>query len=146
MNAAFVALECMEWRKSTQPRATFQVEIEQKYEALGVPGVVWDCGRVCAYVSTLALSRIIRVLGEGTTRVLELGSGTGLWGITLAKLGFTVTLTDLAEAISLVERNVLHNRPLGLTHVIELDWRNEEDLERVGLVCLGGLRLRTHRA
>ena len=42
-------------------------------------------------------------------RVLELGAGTGLVGLTLAALGAEVVLTDLPDAMPLLRHNVQHN-------------------------------------
>eukprot|EP00928_Gymnodinium_smaydae_P008965 TRINITY_DN1330_c1_g1_i1.p1 TRINITY_DN1330_c1_g1~~TRINITY_DN1330_c1_g1_i1.p1 ORF type:complete len:256 (+),score=24.94 TRINITY_DN1330_c1_g1_i1:88-855(+) len=60
-------------------------------------------------------------------RVLELGSGTGVVGIVLASLGANVTLTDLPQAIPLIEKNIALNfseqsslRP----RAIALNWRD----------------------
>ena len=42
-------------------------------------------------------------------RVLELGAGTGLVGLTLAAFGADVVLTDLPDAMPLLRHNVSHN-------------------------------------
>jgi predicted nicotinamide N-methyase len=42
-------------------------------------------------------------------RVLELGSGTGLLGLSFALSGANVTLTDVPEALPLLRRNVASN-------------------------------------
>jgi predicted nicotinamide N-methyase len=69
-----------------------------------------------------------RVKGK---RVLELGAGMGLGGIAFSLLGASVVLTDVAEVIPLLKRNVELN--LGCScpdvTVMELDWFKPEQLE-----------------
>lgn len=60
-------------------------------------------------------------------QVLELGSGTGIVGITVACLGAHVTLTDTAAIVQHTRSNVQHNQQLiqqgqGSAGVIALDW------------------------
>ncbi|KAL0031800.1 hypothetical protein WJX79_008088 [Trebouxia sp. C0005] len=70
------------------------LQIEQSYGAQGGPGhVVWEAGIV---LSRYFVSHPDLVRGK---RVLELGCGTGVVGITLACLGADVTLTDIAAII-----------------------------------------------
>ncbi|ODQ68401.1 hypothetical protein NADFUDRAFT_20858 [Nadsonia fulvescens var. elongata DSM 6958] len=54
--------------------------------------------------------------------ILELGAGTGLVGITMARLGHEVVVSDLAEIIDNLNHNVQHNHD-NIT-VEELDWSN----------------------
>ncbi len=61
-------------------------------------------------------------------QVLELGCGTGVLGITLACLGAQVTLTDTADILPHVKRNILCNEQLiqsgkGAAAGTVLDWR-----------------------
>ncbi|XP_021718008.1 protein N-lysine methyltransferase METTL21A-like [Chenopodium quinoa] len=71
-------------------------------------------------------------------RVLELGSGTGLVGITAAAiLGAHVTVTDLPHVIPNLEFNVLANAEIisangGAVVATQLSWGNVEQMEVVG--------------
>jgi predicted nicotinamide N-methyase len=78
---------------------------------------VWTCARLLAlYLSATA----------GTQRwasALELGSGTGLVGLTLAAMGCRVTLTDNEPSVlALVERNIALNALGALASCERLDW------------------------
>eukprot|EP00747_Dinoflagellata_sp_TGD_P169455 gnl/TRDRNA2_/TRDRNA2_198450_c0_seq1.p1 gnl/TRDRNA2_/TRDRNA2_198450_c0~~gnl/TRDRNA2_/TRDRNA2_198450_c0_seq1.p1 ORF type:complete len:302 (+),score=40.78 gnl/TRDRNA2_/TRDRNA2_198450_c0_seq1:52-957(+) len=85
-------------------------------------GVVWRGGELLA-------SWLPRLLPDWFgIRVLEIGSGTGVLGLGAALLGADVLLTDLPEAVPLLQRNVARN----LTTVLSrhgkiaahaLDWR-----------------------
>ncbi|KAA8915820.1 hypothetical protein TRICI_002030 [Trichomonascus ciferrii] len=58
-------------------------------------------------------------------QILELGSGTGLFGIVAAKLGYKMYLTDLPEIVSNLQKNVdLNNQPEASIEV--LDWNDPE--------------------
>lgn len=55
--------------------------------------------------------------------VLELGTGTGLVGMTASRLGYDLTVTDLAEIIPNLETNVIQNKMKGDKISAEvLDW------------------------
>ncbi|KAL0056054.1 hypothetical protein WJX82_007240 [Trebouxia sp. C0006] len=78
------------------------LQIEQSYGAQGGPGhVVWEAGLV---LSRYFVSHPELVRGK---RVLELGCGTGVVGITLACLGADVTLTDIAAIVPHTKRHSL---------------------------------------
>lgn len=87
--------------------------------------VLWDSG--------LALARFFtwneNQLGGGvmssvrSRSILELGAGTGVVGLTLAKLGAEVTLTDFeTEVLELIRRNAAANDLTSAIHIRELDW------------------------
>lgn len=77
-------------------------------------------------------------------RVLELGSGCGLLGLTAVMLGANATMTDLADVMPTLCSNLQRNLnqhaaassalcpQMGKAEVRELDWTNEEALRRVG--------------
>jgi SAM-dependent methyltransferase len=87
-------------------------------------GLIWNSSRT---MSALLAKDPHARRRWGKRRVLELGCGTGLLGITAACLGATVTLTDLPAATSLAERNVAQNIDRvsaagGFVQVEAFDW------------------------
>lgn len=76
--------------------------------------------------------------------VLDVGSGTGIQGITAAGLGAHVTLTDLPELQPLLSANVAANQQLieaagGSANVQILDWSNiDQMLGDLGCSSAGG--------
>ena len=84
------------------------VLIEQEYDGAEEGSVVWDCSR--ALIAHLAAPEQ-RTLCEDA-RVLEIGAGTGIVGIALARLGaVSCVLTDKHSQLPLMQRNILHNEP-----------------------------------
>jgi len=75
--------------------------IVEQQRSLGKGGLIWDAGVVLAdYLIALGLS--------GT--VVELGSGTGITGMAIAKtMKVDVTITDLQELSPLMQRNIERN-------------------------------------
>ncbi|XP_034828438.1 protein N-lysine methyltransferase METTL21D-like [Maniola hyperantus] len=83
------------------------LKIFQKLEG-DVNCVVWDASLVLAkYLETMCQSKPDFLSG---IRVLELGSGLGVVGLTAATLGAQVTLTDLPEALPLLRLNIAENK------------------------------------
>lgn len=76
-------------------------------------------------------------------RVVELGAGCGLSGLGMALLGCEVVVTDQAEVVPLLRRNMERNMarakysaleyshlgPIGSVEVAELDWGNPQQAE-----------------
>lgn len=69
-------------------------------------------------------------------RVVEVGSGTGLVGILLSRLGYEVIVTDMSPLLELLQSNVYAN----MTHdyessqwirVEELEWGNEAHIDSI---------------
>ncbi|XP_061704652.1 protein N-lysine methyltransferase METTL21D-like [Cydia pomonella] len=83
------------------------LKIYQKIEG-DVNCVVWDASLVLAkYLETMCQNKPEFLSG---IRVLELGSGLGVVGLTAATLGAQVTLTDLPEALPLLRLNINENK------------------------------------
>jgi len=87
--------------------------------------VLWDAGLSLAkfFVWQETFGDQLSVRGK---RILELGSGTGVVGLTLASLGATVTLTDnQPETLRLMQRNIEANSMQQGATVHALDWADE---------------------
>ena len=112
-------------------RANFcsqKVRVEQDVATSVDSGaLIWDAGRA---LSDYLLKEGGAVVGHG--RILELGSGTGLVGLTAAGLGANeVFLTDKPELIALLERNIEVNDLSGTVKAIPLCW-GEDDATAMG--------------
>lgn len=83
--------------------------IEQR-KSLGKGGLCWDAAFILAE-HLLANVGSWCLKERPTTRVLELGSGTGLAGLAIAKFvdGCSVTITDLPPLLDLMESNIVRN-------------------------------------
>jgi predicted nicotinamide N-methyase len=108
----------------------FLITIEQDAE-VGVGGTVWDAAMVLARFLALNQATIFR----DVTRVLELGSGTGLCGIAVAMLKpeVEVVVTDQASHLDLIRKNVLLNSVTNV-RVEELNWLNPSNLGHFDLI------------
>ena len=87
-------------------RSAHSVSIEQEFEGAEEGSVVWDASRsFLAYISQPPQLELLR-----DARVLEIGAGTGVVGIALARLGAkSITLTDKHSQIALCQRNAAFN-------------------------------------
>jgi predicted nicotinamide N-methyase len=106
------------------------VHIEQEGK-VGIGGTVWDAAMVLARF--LAVNQAL--IFQDVTRVLELGSGTGLCGIAVAMLRpeVEVVVTDQASHLNLIRQNVSLN-PVSNVRVEELDWLNPSKLGHFDLI------------
>lgn len=118
---------------------TFEVPVSASETAsirLHEPSLTSDNLGLKTWTSSVLLARRLASLppqwSAVRVRVLELGAGTGLLGIAAAcAWGPDVTLTDLAEILPNLQRNVDTNRELiegfgGTARVLPLDWSESE--------------------
>jgi len=87
--------------------------------------------------AAVALSRHLTTLGDlQGERVVELGCGLGLAGITAGLLGSSVTFTDfMPEALEFARKNCLLNRvDMDRTRFVQLDWEDPCDVKDFTLV------------
>lgn len=136
--------------RTAMPAMTRHFQITEHLSvALHEPSLTGDNLGLKTWVASLLLSRRLRGLegwvfgeeskgegegdGERGKRVLELGSGTGLVGISAACLwGCDVVATDLEEIVPNLRRNVDLNEEIvsrvgGSIEARALDWANEMD-------------------
>ncbi|KAH7100606.1 putative methyltransferase-domain-containing protein, partial [Auriculariales sp. MPI-PUGE-AT-0066] len=85
----------------------------------GCGGIAWPAGQVLSQY--LVNTRSDTLCGK---RILELGSGTGLVGLVAGMLGAQVTVTDQAQLLALMHKNVALNALEENVAVAELDWAN----------------------
>lgn len=108
--------------------------------SLHEPSLTEDNLGLKTWTSSLLLSQRLAecrsYISHDRPRVLELGAGTGLTGISAACIWSThVLLTDLPEIIPNLQQNVEQNRTLvtqnhGSVQTRALDWTDESDVPR----------------
>eukprot|EP00798_Chlamydomonas_sp_ICE-L_P020002 gene20002-26715_t len=109
---------------------------------MGVGACVWEGELLlAAYLASLPQHRYIGA------RCVELGSGPGLIGLLMAKLGAKVVITDIKKVLPLIEDNVKLNElsveqrrgaESGIAEVEELEWGAEGYMSRVESLASGG--------
>eukprot|EP00956_Cyclotella_meneghiniana_P006291 scaffold8251_cov61-Cyclotella_meneghiniana.AAC.2 len=101
--------------------------IEQR-KSLGKGGLCWDAAFILGE-HVIYHEMEWNIQPSGLTSVLELGAGTGLCGLMVAKAtSANVTITDLPELVPLMEDNVKRNLPCkGNITAQTLRWGNEAD-------------------
>ncbi|KAL7665659.1 Protein-lysine N-methyltransferase EFM2 [[Candida] zeylanoides] len=109
--------------RTAQPQIVRKITLEGAQPLLlQEPSLTSDNLGLKTWGSSLVLSqRLVRGLRLHDP-ILELGAGTGLVGIVLARLGHDVTLTDLAPIVPNLAHNVALNNVAAA--VEELDWSN----------------------
>ena len=92
-------------------------------------GCVWETSYLLAQWAHRELSARMR---ESSVRILEVGAGCGLLGLSLAAAGARVLLTETAEAMSNLEHNVGQNPPRaargGAVATATLHWGDAEHM------------------
>jgi predicted nicotinamide N-methyase len=108
--------------KGNKPAVFTVMQNQSLLSKRGITGsVLWDSSVMLSNMFTK--HRQIFGLDASSTRILELGSGCGLLGITLTSLVKQVVLTDQYEMLSLLAKNIRRN--LGEnsnTDIAELMW------------------------
>jgi predicted nicotinamide N-methyase len=96
----------------------------------GIAHQLWPAAfLLCKYLEE---NREIYFSCPSSTSVVELGAGVGLGGILAGMFGCrTVLITDLAEAMPLIEKNITHNQALfphpNNVHAAVLQWGDSAD-------------------
>merc|ERR1712232_217985 len=86
--------------------------------------IIWDSG--LALSKFFAWREMQRKGWAHSTRVFELGAGTGIVGLTLGKMGATVTMTDNEpEVLELLRQNATANCVTN-AKVHELNWSDRQ--------------------
>lgn len=87
-----------------------EIQVEQEYSNAEEGSVVWDASRsFLAHITQMAESGNDPIAGK---RLLEIGAGTGVVGLALARLGArSVIMTDKDSQLPLMRRNCEHNQP-----------------------------------
>ncbi|ODV89725.1 hypothetical protein CANCADRAFT_28924 [Tortispora caseinolytica NRRL Y-17796] len=93
--------------------------------ASGCGGKIWPAGELLVKYILFKEQQIRSVLSASGTRplVLELGSGTGISGLAVGKLGCAdVWITDQAQMVDLMHQNIVLNNLEDIVHAKELNW------------------------
>jgi predicted nicotinamide N-methyase len=103
---------------------------------LGIGGTIWDAGLVLASFLEKNSTSIFTKPG---TRILELGSGTGVLGLCAAKIApdfvSEVVITDIGNHLDLIAHNLSINPDLASRVTIsKLDWFAPENLGEFDVV------------
>ena len=101
--------------------------ISQQYVG-DVGGVVWD--------AALVLNGFLENISEKLKgkNILELGAGTGVSGLIAAHFGARVSITDTADFIPLIQKNIDQNKELVKSSPVYpfcLDWRYFDENEKL---------------
>lgn len=116
--------------RNAQPSKVREIVLEKSMEPIKIhePSLVSDNLGLKTWGSAYVISRrLLRQPDMLKGRVLELGSGTGLFGITAAKLGSKIVLTDLEDIVPNLERNIEANDCEDNASVATLDWMHPEE-------------------
>ena len=96
---------------------------------VGKGGFVWDAGHILAehliHTAQEWNTSMMTSSSGSTTKVLELGAGTGITGYMIAKSFPTTTqvhLTDLPELLPILHKNRHHTQTTHNTSAFELQW------------------------
>lgn len=111
--------------------------IEQR-KALGKGGFCWDAAFILGE-HVINSEKEWNAVAEKKATVLELGAGTGLCGLMLAKAtDAQVTITDLPELLGLMQDNLQRNHPYkSIIEARTLRWGCEEDYQGTYDVIIG---------
>ncbi|KAL7689411.1 putative lysine methyltransferase, S-adenosyl-L-methionine-dependent methyltransferase [Plasmopara halstedii] len=108
-------------------------ELAPIFEDAWTSSRVWEASRFLAERLTVFASTLVANFNVCAGKsVLELGSGCGLVGLVAASLGANVLLTDQAQALELLKRNIQANvkseNERERLHVAEYIWGSEQAL------------------
>ena len=101
-----------------QERKRMHVLIGEASSQLGIGGKIWDASLVLIdFIAKNALNFI------RNKKCIEIGSGTGAFGIACGVLGANdITLTDLPTIVPLIRKNIILNNVEDRVHVVSHIW------------------------